>query len=118
MLGAPSEPPDIPFRLVGPGRESGTRAMLIELTVAPIAGRRTQVADLRADYTAQQSDHLILAETLREPTSLGFVGFAVVVPWGAQVKRIAIDAGQGCIRADEERAVAGEYPLRARCMRM
>jgi phosphate transport system substrate-binding protein len=110
-LGGRSSLPDAPFQFVGPGLESGTRAALVELAIAPLADERRQVADLRADYTALQGNALILAETLRDPTNLGFVGFPAVGPWGAQVKHLAVDAGSGCVAPDEESIGSGEYPL-------
>lgn len=103
--------PSTPFRLVGSGAESGTRATFVELAVAPTAEARNQVADLRSDYTALQGNALILAEALRDASSLGFAGFPTVGPWGSQVKRLGIDNGSGCSVPDEAGIGSGEYPL-------
>ncbi len=103
--------PSSPLQVVGPGSSSGTRATFIELAISPIADSRDEVADLRPDYSSFPSAQSVIAETLRRPTSLGFIGYPALAPWGSEVKRLAIDGGDGCVAPTEDKIESGEYPL-------
>jgi phosphate transport system substrate-binding protein len=103
--------PDAPFVLIGPGRESGTRATFIDLALTNRAKARGKAAALRSDAQVRESDSLIVAEVNRTPGSLAYVGYSGVAERTDQVATVALDGGNGCRTASAETAANGTYPL-------
>lgn len=103
--------PALPLRVVGPGAESGTLALFLDLAIAPVADARGTDAGLRVDYLPVTSEQLILGETIGSPGTLAVAGYATAAPWGDRVRRLEIDAGRGCVAPSEQTIRDGSYPF-------
>lgn len=103
--------PPLPLRVVGPGAESGTLALFIDLAIAPVAEARATEPGLRVDYVPVTSEQLILGETIGTPGTLAVAGFATAAQWGDRVRRLEVDAGRGCEPANEDAIRSGDYPF-------
>lgn len=103
--------PAVPLRVVGPGSESGTLALFLDLAIAPVADVRGTEAGLRADYVPVTSEQLILGQTIGTPGTLAVVGFATAAPWAERVRRLEVDGGRGCVPPTAETIQDGEYPF-------
>lgn len=103
--------PEAPLEVIGPGPASGTRRLLIDLAIGPIAEERGRGAALRGDYVVEDSELQIASRLGRTPSGLGFAGLATAAQWGDRVRLIAVDAGGGCTAPDLDAIRAGEYPL-------
>ena len=103
--------PDEPLSVIGPGISSGTRRVLVDLAIAPIAEKRGVAPALRGNYLAESSEQLILNSALNAPGALAFAGLATAGPWAAQITRLAVDFGGGCVEPSVERITDGTYPL-------
>lgn len=103
--------PAAPLRVVGPGGESGTLALFLDLAIAPVADARGTETGLRADYVPVTSEQLILGQTIGTPGTLAVVGFATAAPWAERVRRLEVDGGSGCVAPTVEAIRDGAYPF-------
>jgi len=108
--------PDEPLGIVAPGEESGTYDAFIDLAgIEDVAMARGVSEDLtgslRPDYQSSANDTVIIQGIEGSPTELGFVGFAYADLQGDGVKKLEIDAGQGCVPPSAASISDGTYPL-------
>jgi phosphate transport system substrate-binding protein len=66
--------PAAPFVAAGPGIGSGTRQLLLDLAIEPVAEERGREAALRSDYAAQENQQRIVDHLAG--SGLGFAGLA------------------------------------------
>lgn len=103
--------PSAPFLAVGPGAASGTKKLLVDLAISPVAEERGRDAALRSDYAAQSSEQLIVDRLAGSGSGLGFAGLATAFQWGDRVRILPVDAGGGCVAPDLDAIRTGDYPL-------
>ena len=111
IAGAAAGLPAGAFLAVGPGAGSGTRQLLLDLAIEPVAEERGRDAALRGDYAAQDSEQLIVDRLASSGTGLGFAGLATASQWGSRVRVLPVDGGEGCVAPDLEAIRDGAYPL-------
>jgi phosphate transport system substrate-binding protein len=80
--------PDLPLRLYGPGTDSGTFDYFTEVVVG-------QAKASRSDYTASESDNVLVMGVAGDKGSLGYFGFSYFASNAGQLKLIGIDDGRG-----------------------
>ncbi len=110
-VGGSAKLPAAPLLVVAPGEGSGTRKLVEESVIGPIATRRSTEPGLRPDAASVPSDQVMLGEVLKVPAALAFAGFATVEPWGASVRTISITGDDGCVAPTGESIRDGSYPL-------
>jgi phosphate transport system substrate-binding protein len=108
--------PDASLEITAPGQESGTYDAFIELSGIPDIAEQQGLPEsdwetLRKDYQASPNDNVIIQAMEGSPSALGFVGFAFADEAGDQVRRIAIDGGDGCVEPSKATISDGSYPL-------
>jgi phosphate transport system substrate-binding protein len=103
--------PSTAIGVSGPGSTSGTRAVLLDLAIAPFAEQRGVAPDVRGDYVAESSEQLIVGDVLRAPGNVGVAGLATAASWGDRVRLLEIDGGAGCVPPDPAAVADGRYPL-------
>ena len=103
--------PDAPLNVIGPNAQSGTRNVLVDLVIKPIAEDRDVRPGLRSDYQSQQSDQLIVDAVAGNPGALGFAGLATTAQGQQRLRFLQVDLGQGCVEPDLASIRAGRYPL-------
>lgn len=111
VAGAGDGLPRQPLVAVGPGASSGTKQLLVDLAIAPLAEERGRRAALRGDYVAESSEQLIVNRLGQTATGLGFAGLATASQWGDRVRLVEADFGAGCVAPSVEAIRSGEYPL-------
>jgi phosphate transport system substrate-binding protein len=101
--------PDRPFRLFGPGPDSGT----FDYFTDAIMGR---AKDSRGDYTASEDDNVLVQGIANDPYALGYFGYAYYVENQSRLRAVPIDAGQGegCVAPSPETIMSGRYQPLAR----
>ena len=109
--GAGSDLPESPITVLGPDAGAGTRQVLIDLLIGPIAKERGMVSTLRSDYTAIPSELLIPSATSSATGGLGFTGMAVMAQSDQRVLPVAIDSGEGCVKPTAAHVRDGSYAL-------
>jgi phosphate transport system substrate-binding protein len=115
-LGGKGQLPNAPLDITAPGEESGTYDAFIELVGIEdmaLADKvpADQAATLRPDDQSSPNDNVIIQGIEGSDTSLGFVGFAYADQAGDQVKKLAIDGGNGCVEPSFNTIADGSYPL-------
>jgi len=80
--------PDAPLVLYGPGADSGTFDYFVEA----VLGKDN---DIRTDFTPSEDDNVLVQGVVRDPSALGYFGFAYYEENQDQLKAIAIDPGDG-----------------------
>ncbi len=110
-LGSGTALPDARLLVVSPDASSGTRKLVEETVMKPIADTRGKDAAIRQDATRVASDQVMLAQVVRAPTALAFAGYATVRPWEGTVRTLEVDGGTGCVAPTPEAIRAGTYPL-------
>lgn len=110
-LGSRTALPAQPLEVVAPGTSSGTRQLVEDTVIGPLAERRAREAAIRPDSTTVPSDQVMLGEVLKAPAALAFAGFATVNPWQGSVRTIAVDTGSGCVVPTAESIRSGAYAL-------
>ncbi|HZU06233.1 MAG TPA: PstS family phosphate ABC transporter substrate-binding protein [Chloroflexota bacterium] len=96
--------PDRPFRLYGPGPDSGT----FDYFTDAINGREKAS---RGDYTASEDDNVLVQGVSNDPDALGYFGYAYYVENQNRLKLVKIDAerGGGCVEPSPETIQNGTY---------
>ncbi|MBA2447313.1 MAG: PstS family phosphate ABC transporter substrate-binding protein [Chloroflexi bacterium] len=96
--------PDRPFRLYGPGSDSGTFDYFTEV----INGR---ARDSRGDYTGSEDDNILVQGIATDPDALGYFGYAYYVENQDRLKLVGVDAenGSGPVYPSEETIRNGSY---------
>jgi phosphate transport system substrate-binding protein len=115
-VGGAGNMPDQPLEITAPGEESGTYDAFIELsgiedTALSNGVAADKAAALRPDYQSSANDNVIIQAMEGSPNAIGFVGFAFADTAGSAVKKVAIDAGDGCIEPSKDTIADGSYPL-------
>lgn len=80
--------PNKPFKLYGPGLDSGTYDYFKE----EIIGKN---GDIRSDFTPSEDDNVLVQGVSRDPNGLGYFGFAYYEENMDKLKAVAIDPGNG-----------------------
>jgi len=99
------------FVAIGPGESSGTKRLLVDLAIAPVAEERGREAALRPDYVAEPREQQIANRLAGSGSGLGFAGLARASQWGDRVRLLAVDGGEGCVAPDLADLRSGDYPL-------
>jgi phosphate transport system substrate-binding protein len=107
---------DTPLTIVAPGEESGTYDSFIDLagiedTAIAQGVPAAQAAALRPDYQSSGNDSVIIRGIEGSDGALGFVGFAYADQQGDKVRKLQIDAGDGCVEPSASTIADGTYPL-------
>ena len=103
--------PDVALNVVGPGSGAGTKQVLLDLIIGPIAKQRDQASMLRGNYDALTSEQLIPSATRAALGGLGFVGLPTFRQASDGLRPLGIDAGGGCVTPTVEHVHDGTYPL-------
>jgi phosphate transport system substrate-binding protein len=111
VRGAGADLPDTTLQVIGPDAGAGTRQVLIDLLISPIAKERGTVPTLRADYTSVPSEQLIPSKTASTVGGLGFTGMALYNESEERLLPLAIDDGDGCVTPSVEHVRDGTYAL-------
>jgi phosphate transport system substrate-binding protein len=111
IRGAGAGLPNTELNVIGPGAGAGTRQVLVDLLIGPIAKERGMVPTLRADYTAVPSEQLVPSTTASAVGGLGFTGMALYREADKGLLPVAIDSGEGCVTPSEEHVRDGTYAL-------
>jgi phosphate transport system substrate-binding protein len=94
--------PDQEIRLYGPGVASGTFDYFTEAIVG-------KSGSSRGDYTASEDDNVLVQGVSGDKYGLGFFGLAYYEENSDKLKMVAVDGGEGCIKASEETVSDGSY---------
>lgn len=102
--------PDEPIRLYGPGTDSGTFEYFTEVIVGkPRASR--------SDYTASESDNMLVQGVSGDPSALGYFGFAYYEANENKLKLLGVSEKEGApIHPTRDTIRAGTYHPLARPM--
>ncbi len=82
--------PNVPFKLFGPGTDSGT----FDYFTKVICGEEKAS---RPDYTASENDNTLVRGVESDRGALGYFGYAYYAENKDKLKLLGIDSGQGCI---------------------
>jgi phosphate transport system substrate-binding protein len=115
-IGGAGDMPDQPLEITAPGEESGTYDAFIELagieeTALDHGVAEDEAAALRPDYQSSANDNVIIQAIEGSPNAMGFVGFAYADTAGGSIKKVAVDAGDGCVEPSKDTIADGSYPL-------
>ncbi len=112
-LGSTTVFPDSPLSITAPGEESGTFDSFVEITLAGIAGERTQDPTTRPDYTSSANDNAIIDGIANSAGSFGWVGFAFFEENLDTVRAFEIskEPGGACVEPTAETIASNEYPV-------
>jgi phosphate transport system substrate-binding protein len=80
--------PDVPLKLYGPGRDSGTFDYFTEA----IVGREKASRD---DYAASENDNVLVQGVMGDKGALGYFGFSYYEAHADKLKLLGIDSGTG-----------------------
>lgn len=80
--------PDLPLKLYGPGPDSGTFDYFTEVIVG-------QAKKSRGDYTASESDNMLVQGVAGDAGALGYFGYSYYEVNAGRLRAVAIDAGDG-----------------------
>lgn len=92
--------PDQPITLYGPGLDSGTYDYFTEVVVGE---------DSRSDFADSEDDEQLVQGVSRDPNALGYFGFAYYDQNQADLKALAIDAGNGPTLPSAATVSSAEY---------
>lgn len=102
--------PDTPLKLYGPGTDSGTFDYFTEVVVG-------KAKSSRADYTASESDNVLVRGVAGDEGALGYFGYSYFVANKDKLKLLGIDGGTGTpVKPTMETISAGTYSPLARPM--
>jgi phosphate transport system substrate-binding protein len=99
--------PNEPFKLYGPGHDSGTYDYFTEV----INGK---VGSCRQDYSPSENDNALVTGVAGDKGSLGYFGYAYYAENKDKLKLLAIDSGSGPVAPDPEKVRDGTYHPLAR----
>jgi phosphate transport system substrate-binding protein len=96
--------PDRPFRLLGPGTDSGT----FDYFTDAVNGKEKAS---RGDFTASEDDNVLVQGVSNDVDALGYFGYAYYAENRDKLKLVKIDGekGGGCIAPSEETIANGTY---------
>jgi phosphate transport system substrate-binding protein len=97
-----SEWPDLPLKLYGAGRDSGSFDYFTEAVMGKPRISRT-------DYTGSEDDNFLVDAIADSRHNLGYVPFAYLEPNRRRLKAVAIDVGKGPVLPTKEAVLAGQY---------
>jgi phosphate transport system substrate-binding protein len=109
---ATSDLPDAPIEIFAPGEESGTFDSYVELVLEDLTAERLGEdydGPPTRDYGGLADDNQIIAGIQSTDTSYGWVGFAFADL--ADVKKLEVDGGDGCVAPSAETVEDGTYPI-------
>ena len=109
--GSGSNLPDSTLNVVGPDSGAGTKQVLLDLIIAPIAKQREQASMLRGNYQALISEQLVPSTTRAAVGGLGFTGLPTLAEAHEGLRPLGIDDGHGCVTPRVENVQDGTYPL-------
>ena len=99
--------PDEPFKLYGPGDDSGTFDYFTEV----INGKEDAC---RSDYSPSENDNALVTGVAGDKGALGYFGYAYYAENKDKLKLLAIDAGEGPVvarpRKSARRHVQAAFP--------
>lgn len=110
-LGSDTVLPEADLTVISPDRENGTRGLYLSEVIEPIAEERNTVSTLNPTSYEAPGQAALISAVLRASAPLAFVGYARLLPYGDQIQRIEIDAGQGCVAPTPETINDGSFPL-------
>ncbi len=94
--------PEKEIKLYGPGTDSGTFDYFTEA----INGK-AQAS--RSDYTKSEDDNTLVKGVVGDKFALGYFGYAYYLENKDRIKSLAIDAGEGPVKADKTTIMSGKY---------
>jgi phosphate transport system substrate-binding protein len=94
--------PDMPLRLYGPGADSGTFDYFTEVIVGESKASRS-------DYTASESDNILVQGVGGDKGSLGYFGFSYYEANKKRLNLLAIDGGGGPVKPSLDVIAGGTY---------
>jgi phosphate transport system substrate-binding protein len=94
--------PDTKLELFGPGTDSGTFDYFTDAIVG-------EEGASRSDYSATEDDNVIVNGVSGSDGGLGYLGLSYVEQNQGQLKPLAIDAGDGCVKPSVETVQDGSY---------
>lgn len=108
---ATSDLPDAELEIFAPGQESGTYDSFVELALGDITEERLGEEPEKAtrSFGGLADDNQIIEGIQSSDTSFGWVGFAFADQ--ADVKKLEVDGGDGCVAPSSETVEDGTYPL-------
>lgn len=105
--------PDAPFKIYAPGQESGTYDSFWELAIKKTAeeklGKEKAEEKKLRTFGGLADDNEIIRGIQSADTSFGWVGFAFADQ--ADVAKIKVDGGEGCVEPSAATVADGTYPL-------
>jgi phosphate transport system substrate-binding protein len=104
--------PDVELSTAGPGTESGTYDSFIELALEDIAEERGVEPGVRADWTGNNDDNVIIQGLAGNQYSLGWVGYAYYTEIAGELRAFEVAGEDGeCIAPEDDVIADGTYPL-------
>lgn len=94
--------PDLPMALYGPGTDSGTFDYFTEAIVGKEAASRS-------DYTASESDNVLVRGIAGDKGSLGYFGYSYYAANKGKLKLIGVDDGNGPVEPSLDVIRSGAY---------
>jgi phosphate transport system substrate-binding protein len=94
--------PDEPFKLYGPGDDSGTFDYFTEV----INGKEK---NSRTDYSASEDDNALVMGVAGDKGALGYFGYAYYAENRDKLKLLAVDGGDGPVKPTPESVRDGSY---------
>jgi phosphate transport system substrate-binding protein len=94
--------PDLDLKLYGPGTDSGTFDYFTE-----VINGESKVS--RSDYTASETDNILVVGIAGDPGALGYFGFSYYETNKEKLKLLGVDNGNGPIKPDAGTVGDGSY---------
>lgn len=97
-----SDWPNLPLKLYGAGRDSGSFDYFTEAVMGKVRTSRT-------DYIGSEDDNFLVDAIADSRMALGYVPFAYLEPNRRRLKAVAIDTGKGPVLPTRETVESGQY---------
>jgi phosphate transport system substrate-binding protein len=94
--------PNSPFKLFGPGADSGT----FEYFTEAVNGKAKAT---RGDFTASEDDNVLVQGVSTDRNALGYFGYAYYAENTKKLKAVAIDGGKGPVAPSAKTVEDGTY---------